>query len=47
VQMPIILEDTEDDTDVQEVHPESKSIIASPPNEGGDPSCQCRRRDKC
>jgi hypothetical protein len=37
VQMPIILEDTEDDTDVQKIHPqlEPDSISASPPNEGG------------
>jgi hypothetical protein len=40
MQLPIILEDTEDDTDVQEVHPlvpelEPESIPASPPNDGG------------
>jgi hypothetical protein len=37
VQMPIILEDTEDDTIVQNIHhePEPESIPASPPNEGG------------
>jgi hypothetical protein len=37
VQMPIILEDIKDDTDVQEIHPEPEhdNIPASPPNEGG------------
>jgi hypothetical protein len=38
VQLPIILEDTEDDTDVQEnnpLAPELESILASPPKEGG------------
>jgi len=37
VQMPIILEDIEDDIDVQEIHhePEPNNIPASPPNEGG------------
>jgi hypothetical protein len=36
VQMPIIFEDTEDDTDVQEIHPqpEPEIIRASTPNEG-------------
>jgi hypothetical protein len=36
VQMPIILEDTEDDIDVREIHPEPENdnISASPPNEG-------------
>jgi predicted xylose isomerase-like sugar epimerase len=35
--MPIILEDTEDDTIVQDIHHqhEPESIPASPPNEGG------------
>jgi hypothetical protein len=35
--MPIILEDTEDDTIVQDIHhePEPESIPASPPNEEG------------
>jgi hypothetical protein len=37
VQMPIILEDIEDDTIVQDIHhePEPRSIPASPSNEGG------------
>jgi hypothetical protein len=38
VQLPIILEDTEDDTDVQEINllaPEPESILASPLKEGG------------
>jgi hypothetical protein len=37
VQMPIILEDIEDDTIVQDIHHElePQSIPASPPNEGG------------
>ena len=36
VQMPIILEDIEDDTIVQDIHHElePESIPASPPNEG-------------
>jgi hypothetical protein len=35
--MPIILEDTKDDTIVQDIHhkPEPESIPTSPPNEGG------------
>jgi hypothetical protein len=35
--MPIILEDIEDDVDIQEIYlePQSESILATPPNEGG------------
>jgi hypothetical protein len=48
VQMPIILEDTEDDTIVQDIHhePEPESIPASPPNEGGSVMSVLSRRQR-
>jgi hypothetical protein len=49
VQLPIILEDTKDNTDVQEINPlapESESILASPPKEGGSVMSMLLKRQR-